>query len=195
MTTKGGRAKLIFIVVIVLLSLGFISTLVWTLVDQDRTIATQQARISEQNKTIEHRTDELIEAKNNSQVLYDQLLAEGVKPEGDNPESITGTPGRNGVNGRDGRDGKDGLDGINGIDGINGTNGLDGQPGKDGKDGTNGVDGKDGAPGAPGPACAEGATPTQVWIQTRSNPDEPPTQEWQLATVCMATTSPTNPTP
>lgn len=193
MTTKGGRAKLLFILVIVLLSLGFVSTLVWTIVTQDKTISTQQARIAEQNKTIEHVTDELIDAQNNSQTLYDQIVAMGETPQGENPQTTTGTPGRNGTNGRDGRDGLPGKDGTNGIDGVNGqdgTNGLDGEPGKDGKDGAPGATGPQ---GPAGPTCAEGTAPTQVWIQTRSNPDEPPTQDWQLATICMAPAPATTP--
>lgn len=100
-------------------------------------------------------------SRDNERALYEQLLFEGVIPEGDAPgESVPGPAGAAGERGPRGFPGADGEDGAPGADST--TPGPAGAPGKDGKNGADGaastVPGPQGPEGPQGPQGEPGAT-------------------------------------
>lgn len=104
-------------------------------------------------------------SQQNAQSLYEQLLAEGVEPEGEAPAEVApgpeGQQGDRGPQGPAGEPGDDGTDGAPGSPGRAGDDGEDGPPGSAGAPGAPGSPGEDGAPGAngaPGPVGPPGAT-------------------------------------
>lgn len=160
-------------------------------------------RIREQNQTITQLTDKLIGSQEQAQELYDQLLATGVEPEGDRPVVTTPAPGEQGPEGKRGPQGEQGEPGERGLPGLPGSPGLpgangepgatvmspqgpSGPPGQDGAPGAQGIQGPQGPAGTPGPTCAEGTTATTIWVQTRTDPFLPTTQQWRQATLCLA---------
>lgn len=88
----------------------------------------------------------------------------------------TGLPGAVGPKGDPGPAGPAGADGVNGTDG---TNGADGAPGPVGPRGPQGE------PGAAGPSCPAGMEQMSLWLQTRTDPMAPQTQQWRQSTVCV----------
>lgn len=107
---------------------------------------------------------QLSASQSNAQSLYEQLLDEGVKPEGEAPAEVVpgpaGDPGERGPRGERGFPGIDGIDGTDGIDGAPGTNGPAGEPGANGEPGVageQGAAGPSGATGASGPQGPQGA--------------------------------------
>lgn len=145
--------------------------------------------VSDQRVEIRDLTDEIVAGQDNAQGLYDQLLALGEHPEGEDPD-LVGPPG---VSGDRGRPGPAGLDGERGEPGIPGAPGAPGEPGEPGSDGEPGADGSAGQDGAPGPAgpmgpagpvgpagpiCPDDATLTYVWvdISVEEGGDPVPTQ-------------------
>ncbi len=143
---------------------------------------------------------ELINALTQSQ---EQLRSEGIEPEAPEPEQIVkgivGPPGLTGERGRTGPPGEPGQDstvpgpaGAPGVPGERGPNGEPGPPGPQGNQGPAGPPGADstvpgpqGPQGAPGPACADGFTPTVVWVNTADNQTGP--SEPRQASVCLST--------
>lgn len=140
----------------------------------------------------------------NAQSLYEQLLAEGVDPEGEAPaEVVPGPAGDPGPRGPSGPAGDDGEDGADGLPGAPGAPGEKGEPGATGAQGTQGATGPKGDTGATGPAgppgpagpagpaCPEGFTALTRWINMADTELGPfiPTQ----ATVCIL--NPTGGTP
>ncbi|WP_431863037.1 hypothetical protein [Microbacterium algeriense] len=102
-------------------------------------------------------------SQQNAQSLYEQLLAEGVEPEGEAPAEVApgpeGQQGDRGPQGPAGEPGDDGTDGAPGSPGPAGDDGEDGPPGSAGTPGAPGSPGEDGAPGAngaPGPVGPAG---------------------------------------
>lgn len=112
----------------------------------------------------------------NAQDLYEQLLDEGVTPEGDAPAEVVpgpaGAQGERGPRGFDGQDGKSVI-GPRGPAGVDGTDGADGESvtgpqgpagesvvGPQGPAGPTGPAGKDGKDGATGPQGVGIATVT-----------------------------------
>lgn len=143
-------------------------------------------------------------SQSNAQSLYEQLLAEGVEPEGEAPAEVApgpaGDPGPRGIPGPTGPRGSDGEDGEDGTSGPAGTPGAAGEPGEPGASGPpgaagpagpkgdpgpSGAQGPAGPSGAPGPACPAGSEPDTRWINTADTELGPfiPTQ----ATVCIPT--------
>lgn len=136
----------------------------------------------------------------NAQSLYEQLLAEGVEPEGEAPAEVVpgpaGDPGPRGPSGPagdDGQPGAAGLPGAPGAKGDTGDSGPQGAPGATGPKGDTGPAGPPGATGATGPTgpagplCPDGSTAVTGWItmaDTELGPF-PPTQ----ATVCVHPTT------
>jgi hypothetical protein len=101
----------------------------------------------------------------NADTLYDQLLEEGVQPEGEKPSEVKGTPGEPGAAGQagpegprgpQGDEGKMGVPGATGPIGAQGVPGIPGQPGPEGVAGPAGPQGPAGETGAQGPAGATG---------------------------------------
>lgn len=87
----------------------------------------------------------------NAQRLYEQLLQEGVTPDGDAPgEVVEGLPGAQGPQG------PRGDRGTPGDDGAPGETGAPGAPGAAGPAGSSGDVGPTGAQGVPGPTGAQG---------------------------------------
>lgn len=137
----------------------------------------------------------------NGQRLYEQLLAAGEDPEGENPEEVADTPGipgergPRGFDGQDGEDGEPGAPGPTGLPGAPGEPGADGQPGEDGSDGTDGAPGpagprgETGATGPAGPAgpagptCPTGYEVTYVWLLVQAEENGPPSRE--QAAICQ----------
>lgn len=136
--------------------------------------------------------DQIAASQANAQQLYEQLLEEGVEPEGEAPanvvESIPGAPGPQGPRGERGDAGAVGLPGVPGEAGVPGAPGPAGPAGAAGEPGQPGPPGAQGDPGpagAPGPACPDGHTLTPVWIDTRPTDTDPPTLT--QAVICLPT--------
>lgn len=144
--------------------------------------------------------------------LYAEAQRQGVEPEAPAPEDVAreaeskaGPPGDRGPRGEPGADGTDGAAGDDGEPGepgapgprgpagVAGERGIPGDTGPMGPPGPAGVDGAPGPTGPPGPAgavgpagaaCPDGTTPTTYWVQTRTDPMLPTTQQWRQAAVC-----------
>lgn len=106
---------------------------------------------------------QLAASQSNAQELYEQLIEEGVDPDGEAPAEVapgpTGPSGPRGERGPTGPPGGIGLPGVPGTPGAPGTNGSKGDTGATGPSGTRGESGPAGPPGdpgAPGPAGADG---------------------------------------
>ncbi|WP_341935352.1 collagen-like protein [Microbacterium sp. LWO14-1.2] len=99
-------------------------------------------------------------SQDNAQSLYEQLLAEGVDPEGEPPAEVVagpaGEPGARGPAGPTGPAGEDGLPGAPGAPGSSGSPGDVGPPGPSGAPGAKGDPGATGPQGPQGPAGADG---------------------------------------
>ena len=121
---------------------------------QGARVQAQQERITQQNETIASLIDENASLRENSQNLYDQLLALGEAPAGANPEYISGPPGAPGVRGQRGAIGPQGPQGEPGSDGADG---VPGQDGTDGQAGPQGPQGPQGPRGPQGEAGTDGA--------------------------------------
>lgn len=146
--------------------------------------------------------------------LYAEAQREGLEPSAPEPDEVAqqaeavvgpqgergpkGEPGAVGDAGRDGEPGPPGPPGeagprgpagVTGERGIPGDTGPMGPPGLDGAPGPQGPAGPAGPAGPPGPAgatCPDGTTPLDVWVQTRTDPMLPTTQQWRHATICAA---------
>lgn len=96
-------------------------------------------------------------SQSNAQELYEQLLAEGVEPEGDAPAEVApGPAGKPGDRGPQGPAGEPGDDGAPGAPGAPGPAGDDGTPGAPGDAGTPGAPGSTGPAGPTGPVGPAG---------------------------------------
>lgn len=145
--------------------------------------------------------EQIAASQENAQTLYEQLLAEGVEPEGEAPakviEGAPGAPGPRGERGRDGADGPPGPVGPPGTPGAEGKPGVPGDPGPQGEPGPAGPAGEPGSPGPPGPrgdpgpagpsgpACPDGFTPTIAWLDIRTTETDLPKR--MQATLCLPT--------
>lgn len=152
---------------------------------------------------------QLTASQSNAQELYEQLLDEGVEPEGEEPDQVSPAAP---ANGRDGKDGKDGDRGPQGpgatsaqvLEGIQtcfaagtctapkgdpGAMGVPGAastvPGPVGPAGPEGPVGPAGPGGPAGPICPEGFTPTLVWLSASESETDIPTPK--QAIVCLPT--------
>jgi hypothetical protein len=120
--------------------------------------------VTEQRAEISALTDDLIASQENAQSLYDQLLALGEDPEGQNPDTLPlqgprgeqGVPGSQGSPGLPGDPGPPGFDGADGAPGEPGQDGTTGAPGPEGPQGETGATGPQGATGPEGPAGPQG---------------------------------------
>lgn len=104
------------------------------------------------------------------------------------PRGGEGDPGSDGTAGADGKPGSDGAAGATGPQGEQGPAGVHGDQGATGPAGAKGETGDagpQGATGPPGPACPDGYSPESRYIQTRTDPELPLTEVWQLATICI----------
>lgn len=146
---------------------------------------------------------QLAASQANAQSLYEQLLAEGVDPDGEAPAEVVpgpaGAPGPRGPSGPAGDDGAPGPTGLPGAPGAPGVKGDTGDPGAQGTQGAPGPKGDPGPAGPPGPTgasgpagpvgplCPDGATAFTGWITMADNEFGPftPTQ----ATVCVHATT------
>lgn len=106
---------------------------------------------------------QLAASQSNAQELYEQLISEGVEPEGDAPADVTpgpagdpGPKGERGPSGPAGDDGDPGAAGESGAQGAPGAPGSKGDPGSTGPTGPQGPVGPQGEPGPAGPAGADG---------------------------------------
>lgn len=152
----------------------------WFLLDLVGRNAQLNDRVSQQNQTISRLTDDLVASQENAQTLYDQLLALGQNPEGQNPETLpvvgprgpAGDPGSQGPQGPAGTAGPAGPAGPQGEQGTPGVQGDPGQTGSSGGTGPAGPAGPQGEPGATGaagpagpagPVCPEGYSPVSLW--------------------------------
>lgn len=86
------------VTVLVLLLVGLSTWFLVNLVDRN---AWLNDRVDAQNQTIDELTDDLVASQENAQALYDQLLAIGQDPEGQNPKilPVTGPQGPAGPEG------------------------------------------------------------------------------------------------
>ncbi|CAN7520922.1 hypothetical protein LJR042_003566 [Microbacterium maritypicum] len=100
-------------------------------------------------------------SQENAQSLYEQLLSEGVEPEGEPPADVTpgptGDPGPRGERGPSGPAGDDGAPGPSGVPGAPGAPGSNGSKGDPGTTGPMGPSGPPGPQGDPGPQGLPGA--------------------------------------
>lgn len=111
------------------------------------------------------------------------------------PAGSAGPPGRNGAAGEPGATGDKGDPGGTGATGATGAQGDPGSPGgqgpkgdkgERGEPGPQGPQGPQGIPGVTGPLCPEGTSSTQIWVQTRTDPMLPTTQQWRQTYICTA---------
>jgi len=155
--------------------------------------------------SLQQAQEQLTASQANAQNLYEQLLAEGVEPDGEAPaEVVPGPAGDPGPRGPQGPTGPDGRDGDDGAPGPAGTPGAPGEPGEPGDSGAPGAQGPAGAPGPKGdpgaagpagpagpsgpagpagPSCPDGSSPQTRWISmadTELGPFIP-----MQATVCI----------
>ena len=101
---------------------------------------------------------QLTASQANAQSLYEQLLSEGVAPEGEpTAEVVPGPAGDPGPRGPQGIPGDDGDDGSPGAAGNPGPTGEKGDPGPVGPQGATGATGPKGDPGATGPQGPAGS--------------------------------------
>lgn len=147
--------------------------------------------------------------------LYDQAVEQGVKPDTPPPTDIpaprqgergetglrgepgpagpmgwTGAPGPAGPAGLVGPPGPTGPAGPVGPAGVTGPAGEPGPAGAQGEPGPAGADstvpGPAGPPGPPGPTCPDGSTLTSAAVQIRTTPEDPSSQEWRPAVLCLS---------
>lgn len=167
--------------------------------------AARNALIAEQQDTLE----ELVAQYGD---LYEQAIEAGVDPDTPAPTALpTAVQGARGEVGEQGPAGLRGVDGLPGEDST--VPGPQGEPGAVGATGSAGAAGAQGEPGAIGPAgpagpqgepgpqgeagavgpegpqgpaggCPEGSSLRTTYVQTRSEPIDPFTQAWTLATFC-----------
>lgn len=152
---------------------------------------------------------QLTASQSNGQSLYEQLLDEGVEPEGDPPEQVSTVAPTNGRDGADGARGPAGpgpsatqvLDGIRACfaagdcaapKGDQGSPGLPGAPstvpgpaGATGPEGPAGAPGPMGLTGPAGSTCPDGFAATLTWITVSDSEVGVPRQ--QQALVCLPT--------
>lgn len=99
-------------------------------------------------------------AQENAGKLYDQLIDEGIKPEGEDPAEVipgpVGPAGSQGEKGDKGDTGPQGIPGLKGDIGLPGATGPQGPPGPPGPPGDSGANGADGAQGPQGPQGQQG---------------------------------------
>jgi hypothetical protein len=191
MAGRAPHSKRVFIILIILLGLTVYGLFAAGLVAAGHRIQVLEERVVQQNTQIITLTDDLVDAQENAQRLYDQLLTlPGVEPDGENPElqPTPGIPGDRGDRGERGDTGPTGPPGRPGPPGTTptdselaaavaeycaanggcaGATGAAGAPGADGAPGAPGVDGAPGAPGPVGPAgpsCPDGASLRLVWV-------------------------------
>lgn len=105
--------------------------------------------------------EDVAASQDNADRLYEQLLQEGVRPEGEKPEDVvseeTATAvGPQGLRGETGPRGPEGLPGVRGATGPQGEPGPAGATGPSGPSGAPGADGPIGPQGEPGPAGPQG---------------------------------------
>lgn len=161
---KMPRSRVVFLVLIGLLSVALLALGAWFITNLTARNAALNERVSEQNHTISQLTEDLVASQENAQALYDQLLALGEEPEGDNPAQVvtgpTGPAGQPGTQGPRGERGATGATGATGASGEPGAPGAPGEPGSDGTPGQTGAQGEPGVPGVQGPAGPAGAQGT-----------------------------------
>lgn len=121
-------------------------------------------------------------------------------PGSSGPEGDRGAPG---VSGKDGKPGPEGSTGPAGPPGATGDQGATGEPGPvgpagppgpmgssgpvgpAGETGSAGPVGPQGPRGEAGPTCPEGTALTTIYVQTRTDPFLPTTQQWREASLCL----------
>lgn len=100
---------------------------------------------------------ELSASHANAETLYQQIIESGEKPDGENPDKVTGIAGPQGIPGLKGERGDRGPIGPIGQPGMPGMPGAQGIPGPQGEPGEDGADGAPGPQGEPGATGAQGA--------------------------------------
>lgn len=141
----------------------------FTIVNLATRLAAANDRNAAATERIDTLLDDLLASQDNAQRLYDQLLALGQDPDGEDPETVEagpageagaqgprgpqGVPGPEGAPGPVGPAGPAGADGSAGADGVSGSDGVAGQPGPPGPQGEQGEQGTPGEPGPAGPSA------------------------------------------
>lgn len=124
---------------------------------QQQRIDTQVERAAAQSALVAELVEENKDLRRNSEGLYNQLLELGEQPQGQDPDTISGTQGLRGERGPMGRPGLDGLPGEPGEDGATGERGPQGPGGEQGSTGEQGPRGEAGPVGPAGPQGPQGA--------------------------------------
>lgn len=176
------------VVVMLLLALGVGA---WFIGNLQMRNDDQADRLRGKDEVIASLTDDLVDSQENAQGLYDQLLALGESPEGDNPELKPGPTGARGDQGDEGEKGDKGDKGDPGDNGLPGTPGesIKGDPGEKGDKGDQGDKGDKGdkgdtgdvgatgPAGPPGPVCPVGYNLSYTWVLVADDQAGVPTQE------------------
>lgn len=183
------------VAILVMLLMGLAGWFIVNLVDRNARLNTV---VAEQREELSEKDDQIAELTETAQNLYDQLLALGETPDEARPsdpvpgptgpqgsQGEPGDPGEPGATGPQGPVGPAGPEGTQGVSGSPGAQGSQGEPGPAGPQGVPGATGPQGPAGPAGPTCAEGTTPTTIWVQTRTDPFLPTTQQWRQATLCL----------
>lgn len=174
--TRAIRSRIVFVSFVSLLTVVVLALGGFTITN----LATRVSAANDRNATKDEQIDLLLEdlhaSQENAQRLWDQLLALGETPDGDNPAAVAGPAGERGERGTVGNPGVDGQDGEPGLAGAPGPAGAPGEPGTTGSPGEPGPPGAQGVPGpagpqgepgtagTPGPVCPEAHTPKTIWV-------------------------------
>lgn len=202
--TRAIRSRIVFVSFLSLLVVALLALGGFTITNLASRVEAANDRNATKDEQIDLLLDDLHASQDNAQRLWDQLLALGETPDGDDPEAVVGPVGERGERGNPGRDGEPGAEGPPGppgADGVDSTTpgppGPPGPPGRDGSDSTTpgpaGPQGPTGPAGPAGPTCPEGSTATTVWLPVSDSEISIPQQT--QAVVCIVTTLEGEPAP
>lgn len=196
--TRAIRSRIVFVSFVSLLTVVVLALGGFTITN----LASRVEAANDRNATKDEQIDQLLAdnhaSQENAQRLWDQLLALGATPDGDNPAAVAGptgergergTPGTSGAPGDDGEPGAPGAPGPAGNPGEPGTPGSQGEPGPQGPQGVAGPAGPQGEPGAggatgpAGPTCPDGYATRTVWVMVAETENDIPTS--RQAVICM----------
>lgn len=183
------------VIATIMLALG--AALAWVIYRQDLGVEERaqqaseidalQSAITEANSRLEESGGTPVAVPETREVERGERGEPGVAGE-PGPTGEPGEPGEPGPTGPPGPTGATGAPGAPGADGDIGPAGPQGDPGPagpQGEPGSVGPIGPAGPAGPAGPTCPAGFAPVTTYITTRTAPDDPLTQTWQQATVCL----------
>lgn len=158
--TRAIRSRVVFVALATVVVLAFLALAGFTvtnlasrLQDSNERVASKDAQLGTKDEQIASLLEDVHASQDNAQRLWDQLLALGATPDGEDPQAVAGPAGERGPAGRDATDAQIAESLANWCL----TFGCVGEDGRDGNDGQSSTTpGPPGAVGATGPAGADG---------------------------------------